>query len=554
MEKTLAESKKDETNRMSGRKPHKCRICGAEGNFETYLVREMMQGTKDEFVYFVCDKCQCLQIADIPENLEDYYGSDYYSFQLPENPDVEFPTPVTHNEKILDVGCGAGIWLFHMAMNGWGNLYGCDPFLERARHYGDRVTIRKCSIHEMEGEGTFDYIRMSDSFEHMTDPLEVLKSVCRLLKPEGELQISIPSYPNIAFDRYGTHWYQLDAPRHIFLHSRKSLEVLSKASGLAISEIIYDSNNDQFVRSFLYQRGIPYFEQKDELVRQYFSDYELRKLQEEAEEWNKKGRGDHMEVRWTKAEHSYMAELSAGITAKQEVFDAFLHKLTVMQWEEWSGEILDILAESLKGNLYEQQRKRIPYLLARISVPSIIEWVKHSKEKRSEEVNACLLRYAMEVSAEVSALNSSGGNGGEESSAEGNSMEGSRGMREYSVQELCFCAWLLREAYTDRRTSVVEDSTENVVGSSTGNIGMEEILFGYVAAMGAFAARYYNREQLTDDNSFAVSPDIRAIYRMSVVLADKRADGENVAMLKEALKIFPPFHEEILCILMKLKG
>ena len=191
--KVMVALKKDETNRVLGRKHQVCRICGTEGNFDTYLVREMMQGTREEFLYFVCDRCQCLQIAEIPENLGDYYGKDYYSFQVEEDSDIEFSSAVLYSRKVLDVGCGGGKWLIQKAKEGWGNLYGCDPFLEQDRQYGQRVMIRNCSIHEMEGDETFDIIHMSDSFEHMTDPLEVLKSVWRLLKPDGILYMSIPT-------------------------------------------------------------------------------------------------------------------------------------------------------------------------------------------------------------------------------------------------------------------------------------------------------------------------------------------------------------------------
>lgn len=293
--------KKDRTNRKLGRKPQNCRICGAEGNFETYLVREMMYDTGDEFPYFVCDKCQCLQIAAVPENLGDYYREDYYSFQVSEDRKIPFEKSAFDDRKVLDVGCGGGEWLIQKAMEGWGGeLYGCDPFLERDCHYGQRITIRKCSIHEIEGNETFDMIHMGDSFEHMTDPLEVLKSVQRLLKADGILYMSIPTYPNIAFEKFGPYWYQLDAPRHIFLHSKESLAWLAKASDMVISDITYDSNNSQFVRSYFYQCGIPYFEH-DDMVQQYFGNEKLKKLGREAIICNQNEYGDHMKVCWQKS-------------------------------------------------------------------------------------------------------------------------------------------------------------------------------------------------------------------------------------------------------------
>lgn len=289
---------KEEKNRKLGMRPHVCHICGAEGMFQSYLVREMMQNTRDEFEYFVCDECKCLQIAEIPEDLGRYYGQNYYSFSLKESENYQFKGPVNHTERILDVGCGSGAWLFQLANKGWGNLYGCDPFLEKELHYGDRVHIRNCTIHDLEEDEFFDEIYMSDSFEHMTDPLEALKSAHRLLKPGATLRMDIPTWPNIAFDMFETHWYQLDAPRHIFLHSRESLEYLGRNADMKIVDMKYNSDFGQIVRSYFYQRGVPFWEQSAELVHAYFSEEQLSRLSKLARQCNQNGTGDHVRVVW----------------------------------------------------------------------------------------------------------------------------------------------------------------------------------------------------------------------------------------------------------------
>lgn len=67
---------------------------------------------------------------------------------------------------------------------------------------------------------------MMDSFEHMTNPHEVMDSLGRLLAPKGVARIEIPVFPNIAFDMFGVNWFQLDAPRHIFLYGKKSMEIM----------------------------------------------------------------------------------------------------------------------------------------------------------------------------------------------------------------------------------------------------------------------------------------------------------------------------------------
>ena len=104
-----------------------CRICGSKENAIHIKVREMMIPTREEFGYFECANCHCLQIEKIPDNLGEYYGEDYYSFQDTEA--VETFAAPDNFEPILDVGCGAGKFLKNLRRSGCGNLTGCDPFL-----------------------------------------------------------------------------------------------------------------------------------------------------------------------------------------------------------------------------------------------------------------------------------------------------------------------------------------------------------------------------------------------------------------------------------------
>src|SRR3569832_2443522 len=66
-----------------------CRICGTIGNHSTFIGREMMFGTREEFEYFQCGSCDCLQIAHIPENLGQYYPSSYPAHKVPTTPTKE---------------------------------------------------------------------------------------------------------------------------------------------------------------------------------------------------------------------------------------------------------------------------------------------------------------------------------------------------------------------------------------------------------------------------------------------------------------------------------
>ncbi|NLL75904.1 MAG: class I SAM-dependent methyltransferase [Clostridiales bacterium] len=268
-----------------------CRVCGKTNINKTYLAKEMMFGTKEEFRYFVCSDCQCMQISSVPENLGKYYESNYYSFQVKEE-DESFPGQALAGPRILDVGCGAGAYLLLLAKEyGYGNLYGCDPFIHHDIQYGDRIFIKKCSITEM--DGYYDLIRFGDSFEHMPNPLEALVSVRRLLEKNGKCVISLPVFPNAAFDTFGVSWYQLDAPRHLFLHSKKSMEYLCNRAHLKIERIEFNSNCGQYMRSYLYEQGIPYVEQSQDIIRSYFEQSDIDFFEECSVKVNEKEYGDH---------------------------------------------------------------------------------------------------------------------------------------------------------------------------------------------------------------------------------------------------------------------
>src|SRR4030042_3937998 len=60
-----------------------CQVCGNSEKNQVYVVKEMMYGYRDEFEYFECVQCGCLQIQKIPNNLEKYYPKQYYSYEIP---------------------------------------------------------------------------------------------------------------------------------------------------------------------------------------------------------------------------------------------------------------------------------------------------------------------------------------------------------------------------------------------------------------------------------------------------------------------------------------
>ncbi len=88
--------------------------------------------------------------------------------------------------------------------------------------------------------GEFDLIIRHHSFEHMDRPREVLSTLAAHLAPDGRLLIRIPLAGSCAWRKYGAFWANLDAPRHLYLHTPTSLARLAAGADMTIESIVYD--------------------------------------------------------------------------------------------------------------------------------------------------------------------------------------------------------------------------------------------------------------------------------------------------------------------------
>lgn len=266
-----------------------CKICGNTSKNEEYKVREMMFGFRDEFIYTMCLECGCLQLKDIPDNMNKYYPSNYYSFDnlrikaygrtnlilnkirtriffngfnmfkskhMPNWIDSKWKHKYGFNlnSKILDVGSGSGLLLLRMYNLGFTDLTGIDPNINNNTLHFNKIKILKREISDI--NETFDFIMLNHSFEHLYNPLESLQKIYSITRSKGLVMIRIPLVSSYSWRKYKTNWVQLDAPRHIFLHSIKSMGLLIQEAGFLLKELSYDSTSFQFVGSEQYLRDI----------------------------------------------------------------------------------------------------------------------------------------------------------------------------------------------------------------------------------------------------------------------------------------------------------
>lgn len=306
-----------------------CRVCGNSQHNKTHIVKEMMFGFGDEFTYFECSSCGCLQIANLPADMAKYYPSDYYSYQPapPESPirrlirirrdrhelfgtgtfgrlvSLRYPnsalaalraSKAQRKARVLDVGCGSGVLLGSLRDLGFTKLLGVDPYIEGDTAAGP-IRIIKKTILDLPDSEKFDFVFFNHSFEHIWAQRETLAKVDRLLTTDGVCIVRMPIKTDTMWSLYGVHWVQIDAPRHFCVHTVGSFSLLSLQAGLVVRRVGFDSAEFAFWGSEQYRRNIPLTAKESYGVNpgiSIFTPSQIRDFRRKARRLNLIGEGD----------------------------------------------------------------------------------------------------------------------------------------------------------------------------------------------------------------------------------------------------------------------
>jgi 2-polyprenyl-3-methyl-5-hydroxy-6-metoxy-1,4-benzoquinol methylase len=130
--------------------------------------------------------------------------------------------------KLLDIGCGYGIFLNAARKLGW-MVTGVE-LSRTASEYARNVY--KLDIHNGEVESVnhpechFDVITFWDVLEHVPNPASFLNTVRSLFKKEGLIALSVPNIGSFFARFYKGKWGALRPEQHLWHFNRQSLNQL----------------------------------------------------------------------------------------------------------------------------------------------------------------------------------------------------------------------------------------------------------------------------------------------------------------------------------------
>jgi SAM-dependent methyltransferase len=285
-----------------------CPICSDSRPKPSYRLREMLFGTRETFDYRLCERCGVLWLEHPPADMSAYYPDDYYApeeaapgpsrparglrdrlgeqvaarrlfgghrlgaalgrrFGAPVKPEVREVRDVVRSaglrsfdDPILDVGSSpTPTRAATLVAAGFRDVTGIDPWL---RHEGDYhgVRLRRMSTTDLPAtaRGSYGLITFHHSFEHVPDPRSELVTAGGLLRPGGAIVIRTPVMGTWFWETFGTSWWELDAPRHLFVLSRASLELLGRDAGLTLETVGFESSPVEIIASRQIADDIPW--------------------------------------------------------------------------------------------------------------------------------------------------------------------------------------------------------------------------------------------------------------------------------------------------------
>jgi SAM-dependent methyltransferase len=204
----------------------------------------------EKFNIVQCQSCNLAFVNPRPsqEEITKYYPDEYYvdaaEWNIERNSVKELQNRLDYvvkyyaqsrPGKLLDIGIFNGAFVSYVLNAGW-DAYGLDPNLKAISLARKLVPSERLLHGHVESSpfppGSFDVVTMWEVLEHTADPVNLLKTVRRLLSPRGIILISVPNFNSLESRLFRQYWIGLDVPRHLYHFGPSTLDKMLEKVGL----------------------------------------------------------------------------------------------------------------------------------------------------------------------------------------------------------------------------------------------------------------------------------------------------------------------------------
>jgi SAM-dependent methyltransferase len=142
---------------------------------------------------------------------------------------------VGNHLRVLDVGCGAGNMMHHLARYGSVQGVEIDPRpLKLAQQRGYDVKLADAGAGIPHDDAQFDLVATLDVIEHTQDDVAVLRECHRVLTPGGHLLVTVPAFMFL--------WSQNDVLNaHVRRYTAGALKSKIEAAGFRVRRVTYNN-------------------------------------------------------------------------------------------------------------------------------------------------------------------------------------------------------------------------------------------------------------------------------------------------------------------------
>jgi SAM-dependent methyltransferase len=139
--------------------------------------------------------------------------------------------------RVLDLGCGKGVFLHHLRQRHGCDVTGVDFEAEAVRYCRDELGLRAIqggAADLSQLAPGFDIVTLWHFLEHEFDPLAALQAAHRLLAADGRLVVEVPNADSLENAVFGERSYLYDLPRHLYHFTPATLRALLERAGFEV--------------------------------------------------------------------------------------------------------------------------------------------------------------------------------------------------------------------------------------------------------------------------------------------------------------------------------